>query len=80
MGELRDQDRRDLPKSGQPVIDEELLKILACPLEETRPPLELQGGYLVCKSCGYGFEIRDGIPDLLPEDALSPERLRELLK
>jgi len=61
------------------MLDPELLAVLACPLEAERPPLESQGRYLVCTSCGYGFEIIDGIPHLLPDDAISPDRLKELL-
>jgi len=61
------------------LIDQRLLDVLACPVCSSRPPLRLQGRFLVCTECGRGYEIRDGIPDLLPEDALSPEELKERL-
>lgn len=61
------------------MIDPRLLEILACPNCASRPPLRLEGRFLVCTECGRGYEIKDGIPDLLPEDALSPEELKERL-
>jgi uncharacterized protein YbaR (Trm112 family) len=54
------------------MIDPELLAILACPLCEERPPLELVEDTLVCTQCGSRFPIEDGIPRLLPEDAIPP--------
>lgn len=62
------------------VIDPRLLDILGCPLEESRPPFRLDGLFLVCTSCGSGFAIRDGIPDLLPESAIPPDQLLEKMK
>lgn len=61
------------------MIDEKLLEILACPLCENRPPLLLQGEFLVCTQCGHGFPIIDDIPHLLPESAIEPEELKERL-
>lgn len=57
----------------------ELLEVLGCPLEDARPPFSIETGYLVCSVCGFGFAIVDGIPHLLPDDAIEPGRLRELL-
>lgn len=53
-------------------IDPELLEILACPLCDDRPPLELIEEHLVCTKCGSRYPIEDGIPRLLPEDAIPP--------
>lgn len=61
------------------MIDERLLDILACPNCDSRPSLRLHGSYLICTECGRGYEIKDGIPDLLPEDAISPSELKERL-
>ncbi len=55
--------------------DEQLLELLACPRCETRPPVKLVGSLLICKDCGYGYRIIDGIPRMLPEDALSPQEV-----
>lgn len=54
----------------QATLSPEFLAILACPLEDSRPPLTLENGMLVCKSCGKGFPILNGIPQLLPECAV----------
>lgn len=52
-------------------LSEELLKILACPACEKRPPVKLDASKqkLVCASCGRKYPIVDGIPVLLVEEA-----------
>jgi uncharacterized protein YbaR (Trm112 family) len=59
------------PKLGGEV-DPELLEILACPLD--KQPVSRQGNYLVCQSCQRHYPIRDGIPVMLIDEALSPEQ------
>lgn len=54
-------------------IPAELLEILACPLDDDRPPLRQDGEWLVCTKCGAKYPIKDGIPLLLPENAVKPE-------
>jgi hypothetical protein len=49
------------------MIDEEFLKILACPACKTA--IRLEADRLVCDRCGRRFPIRDGIPILLLEEA-----------
>ena len=61
------------------MIDPDLLAILACPVCPDRPPLKLQGDFLVCSSKGHGYRIIDGIPHLLPEDVIEPDELKELM-
>jgi uncharacterized protein YbaR (Trm112 family) len=51
------------------VIDPALLEILACPICDERPPLRLEGSYLICDKCKSAYPILEGIPHLLPEDA-----------
>lgn len=66
-------------------MDEETLKILACPWCVTRPDrppegvrkgeMELVGDRdnpeaLRCKQCGRSYRIQDGIPHLLLEEAV----------
>jgi uncharacterized protein YbaR (Trm112 family) len=53
-------------------VDPELLAILACPLD--KQPVSREGNYLVCSECGRRYPIRDGIPVMLVEEALLPER------
>ena len=49
------------------MIDEELLRILACPVCKTEVVLE--GDRLVCVKCGLRYPIRDDIPVMLKEEA-----------
>ncbi len=49
------------------MIDEELLKMLACPVCKTEVVLE--GDRLVCVQCGLRYPIRDDIPVMLKEEA-----------
>jgi len=58
------------------VIEEELLKILVCPL--TRSPLEQAGDELVGAVGGLRYPIRDGIPILLVDEALMPQGVADL--
>jgi len=52
------------------MVDAELLKILACPVDKA--PLELHGDRLVCTRCGRRYPIRDGIPVMLVDEAEPP--------
>jgi uncharacterized protein YbaR (Trm112 family) len=61
----------DPPKLGGDV-DPELLAILACPLD--KKPVTRQGNYLVCEECQRHYPIRDGIPVMLIDEALTPEQ------
>jgi uncharacterized protein YbaR (Trm112 family) len=59
------------PKLGGDV-DAELLAILACPLD--KQPVKREGNYLVCQECQRHYPIRDGIPVMLIDEALTPEQ------
>lgn len=52
------------------MIDEELMKILACPADKA--PVELVGDRIVCTRCGRRYPIRDGIPVMLIDEAEIP--------
>ena len=54
------------------VIDEELLKILACPLDKA--PVALEGDRIVCSRCGRRYPVRDGIPVMLIDEAELPTK------
>jgi len=61
------------------MISKELLEILACPACETRPgvhPTE-DGAYLVCDACGRHYPVRDDIPVMLVDEALTAEQARD---
>jgi uncharacterized protein YbaR (Trm112 family) len=59
------------PKLGGEV-DAELLAILACPLD--KQPVTREGNYLVCQECQRHYPIREGIPVMLIDEALTPEQ------
>lgn len=59
------------PKLGGDV-DPELLAILACPLD--KQPVTREGNYLVCQECQRHYPIREGIPVMLIDEALTPEQ------
>jgi uncharacterized protein YbaR (Trm112 family) len=59
------------PKLGGDV-DAELLAILACPLD--KQAVKREGNYLVCQECQRHYPIRDGIPVMLIDEALTPEQ------
>ncbi len=64
-------DTSEPPKLGGEV-DAELLAILACPLD--KQPVTREGNYLVCQECHRHYPIRDGIPVMLIDEALTPEQ------
>jgi len=64
------------PKLGGDV-DADLLAILACPLD--KQPVTREGNYLVCSECQRHYPIRDGIPVMLIDEALTPEQAAQLL-
>ncbi|MBU1226256.1 MAG: Trm112 family protein [Actinobacteria bacterium] len=51
-------------------VSEELLAIMACPL--CRAPLVDRGETLECTGCRVQYPVRDGIPVMLPEEAIPP--------
>ncbi|MBL8087208.1 MAG: Trm112 family protein [Chthonomonas sp.] len=61
-------------------MEPDFLELLACPRCATRPALELRSDLLVCTECGCGYRVVNGIPHLLPEDAIESESLKELLR
>lgn len=56
------------------MIDEELLKFLACP--KCKQPVKEEGNHLVCQNpqCGLRYPIRDGIPVMLIDEAEAPAK------
>ena len=57
------------------MIDDELLKILACPSCKT--DVILQENKIVCTQCGRKYPIKDGIPVMLIEEAQRDEETKE---
>ena len=52
--------------AGSPVIAQELLEILACPIDKS--PVKLAGDRLVCEAQGHKYRIEDGIPIMLVDE------------
>lgn len=57
-------------------VDPELLALLRCPV--TRSKLRLDGNMLVAEIGGLRYPIRDGIPVMLPEEAVLPDGIASL--
>ncbi|MFA5007730.1 MAG: Trm112 family protein [Candidatus Omnitrophota bacterium] len=53
------------------MINEELLKILACPL--CKSEVALKDNKIVCLKCLRKYPIKDGIPIMLAEEAETDE-------
>ena len=51
------------------LIPQELLAVLACPKCKGDLILEEKLSGLVCQRCALLYEVRDGIPIMLPEEA-----------
>ena len=54
------------------MVDAELLKILACPLDKA--PVKLEGDRIMCTKCGRRYPVREGIPVMLVDEAEMPKK------
>jgi uncharacterized protein YbaR (Trm112 family) len=48
------------------VLDERLLRIIVCPGCRSALEYKERRKVLICTGCGHRYEVRDGIPILLP--------------
>ncbi len=53
-------------------IDAELLEILVCPNDRGELDHQEDPELLICRSCGYRYPVRDGIPVMLIDEADKP--------
>jgi uncharacterized protein YbaR (Trm112 family) len=53
-------------------LDPELVEILVCPNDRGEIEVLEQEQIIVCKTCGYRYPIRDGIPVMLIDEAEKP--------
>lgn len=51
------------------MISDDLLAILACPQCKGPVKLEADGSKILCEKCQLLYQIRDGIPVMLVEEA-----------
>ncbi|NPB07765.1 MAG: Trm112 family protein [Aquificae bacterium] len=49
------------------MLPEELLEVLACPACKGELSYQEEKEVLVCEKCGVFYEVREGIPVLLPD-------------
>ena len=54
------------------MIRQDLLDILRCPLDPSHTRLSLESDALICQLCGLKFAIKDGIPNMVIEEAELP--------
>jgi uncharacterized protein len=59
------------------LIRKDLLEILACPACESRPAVDIKDGAVHCPECGRLYPIENGVPIMLVEKAVQPERIAE---
>lgn len=55
-------------------LNEELLKILVCPVSKGELELTPEQDGLICRESGLVYPIRDGIPIMLKEEAIPLEK------
>jgi uncharacterized protein YbaR (Trm112 family) len=65
--------------SSDELIPADFLAILRC-VNDSHPRddgvLQIAGSLLVCTVCGYGYRVDDGIPNMLWDEALSPDTVK----
>jgi uncharacterized protein len=54
------------------MISQDLLDILRCPLSPSDTRLRLADDHLECERCALRFQIKDGFPILVVEEAVLP--------
>ncbi len=54
------------------MISPELLEMLRCPMDRGQSRLAPDGDRLVCQRCGLRFRVRDGLPNMVAEEAELP--------
>ena len=55
------------------MLTPETLAFFRCPLDPSHTRLDQADGGLVCQRCRLRFPVTEGIPRLLPEEAVLPE-------
>ena len=55
-------------------LDAELLEILVCPNDRGDIDYLEAEQVIVCRTCGYRYPVRDGIPVMLVDEAEKPPR------
>ena len=66
----------EAPATPAAPIDSALLEMLRCPLTLSR--LRLEGEELIAEVGGLRYPVREGIPQMLPEEARLPDGVASL--
>jgi uncharacterized protein len=61
--------KTDKTRSDCMAVSKELLDILRCPKCQGKLNLNDEGNGLICESCRLMYEIKDGIPVMLVDEA-----------
>jgi len=59
------------------LIDPQLKAILVCPVSHAPLEEDEEHGYLICRESGLAYPVRDGIPIMLPDEAVPLAKLTE---
>lgn len=49
----------------------DMVKLLRCPMCESRPELQIREASLVCAQCGRQYPVSEGMPNLLPQEGFA---------
>lgn len=60
-----------------PLIDPKLKAILVCPVSYGPLEEDEERGYLLCRESNLAYPVREGIPIMLPEEAVALDKLTE---
>jgi uncharacterized protein YbaR (Trm112 family) len=61
-------------------LDAALLEILVCPNDRGDVDYHEDEQVIVCRTCGYRYPVRDGIPVMLIDEAEKPEADKPVAK
>jgi uncharacterized protein YbaR (Trm112 family) len=59
--------RRAIAKDDSAALEPWLIGLLVCPVD--RGAVRLNGSELICERCGRRYQVRNGIPNMLPNHA-----------
>ena len=58
--------------SADQLLPDGLLDIMQCPRDAGTLREDVAASQLVCDKCRYRYPVKDGIPVMLPEEAIPP--------
>ena len=58
--------KKKIRKAKRQEISKELLEVICCPIDKGDLNYKIDESRLVCKKCKRNYEVKNGIPVLLP--------------